>query len=1132
MPSLEEIIHREVESLPSQLARLYSNYALRSSDRPGMPGWNEDEANLRQADGYRLASLGFSLLAEGDRRASAALRRAAEIFEWLSTGEDGDDGTIFSILLYQIAGYPAVARSLSAISSDDSLIAKLSRGEYSTSEAQLIEACGILGSDPKAFQTDSDEYVEFERIFISSAAVLVSYMRWGDMRIEHALAALDDVARYFMLGSDDASWLLARAFATMARRCVESSLRKACEDLIPQLSPAGRRAIERYIRDAYISQKAVAWQSQISGIGALVQNSDFAMCTPTGSGKTTVAEIAIIQALFSGSDSFFAEAGIGQLVIYIVPSRALAREVERRLRLSFADDEAFPVQVVSSYGGADFSPADSWLDSQRGTVIVCTQEKADSLIRSAGGTFLRKLKLMIVDEAHSVLATDSNWERALRLESLIARLRNLSAGTHCRVIALSAVLGDTTGLARWINPDEQREVLADYRSTRQAFGRLTMAASGQLDVQYDMLNGVPLGNAEKFRPNLRQFVPDFPHLADRFSKGPEVQLRALALWVAAHLASLARQESGMVLITVGSHINNYAKDFIGLLDSWSDLPQFFDRERASVDSAYRDAVDSCADYFGIDSYEYRLLERGIVVHHGKLPSRMANAFTRLIESKLARIVVATSTLSEGVNLPFETILFPSLRRGAGIMSAEYIRNVVGRAGRPGVAREGRALVLLGTGKIFKNAARSYREVVDSLSGALAAGKPKSALQVLFNKIYDEWKQVSVDQDFEAFLSWLESTPISEPPSGPLSVDMDCVDQFIISAMAELNGADGIAISTAEAEQRLQNLWRKTFCYAIDAQSKVIDALEARSRHIRREAGDDAELRRIYRTSLGPRSAIKLFEQLEKIRALFDRAYAYTRWNSDVRVAFLSELLEVVDTVPDFSFTAQFENGPHWQDVLLWWLRQGAILPPPDKIGSWYSLANQAFAYQGTWAVGSAMISMMREDITLDLPIAERLHDSGIPWLALWLRDMLALGCLDPVQAYIFGNGYARSRADALSHSGEYYSSCTTVDDSVLDLKSIARWIGERFSRIGNTAEASTTRFYDIKTIATLASESTALHVWPQVLQSDVLWRDASGFPVASSAADDKFDLSWDYMLNVPSGIVTGTPHAAASDSGA
>lgn len=92
------------------------------------------------------------------------------------------------------------------------------------------------------------------------------------------------------------------------------------------------------------------------------------------------------------------------------------------------------------------------------------------------------------------------------------------------------------------------------------------------------------------------------------------------------------------------------------------------------------------------TFELFLLERGIATNHGQMPQRLRRLMVEMIERRICPITVATATLTEGVNLPFDLIFLTSLKRRswdpvaeapivAPFSSAEF-RNLAGRAGRP------------------------------------------------------------------------------------------------------------------------------------------------------------------------------------------------------------------------------------------------------------------------------------------------------------------------------------------------------------------------------------------------------------------------------------------------------------------
>src|SRR5262249_39608291 len=154
-------------------------------------------------------------------------------------------------------------------------------------------------------------------------------------------------------------------------------------------------------------------------------------CTPTGSGKTTVATIAIVQALFATpvNQPDLIVGNASNLVLYLVPSRALAAEVESRLAADLRGLAAEPVVITGLYGGIDWGPTDAWVQADRLTIVVCTFEKADALLRFLGILFLDRIRLIVIDEAHMVEHSNQTITRAsegpsrsLRLEQLGARI--------------------------------------------------------------------------------------------------------------------------------------------------------------------------------------------------------------------------------------------------------------------------------------------------------------------------------------------------------------------------------------------------------------------------------------------------------------------------------------------------------------------------------------------------------------------------------------------------------------------------------------------------------------------------------------------------------------------------------------
>ena len=175
--------------------------------------------------------------------------------------------------------------------------------------------------------------------------------------------------------------------------------------------------------------------AQVKAIDSgLLERKNLLVCTPTASGKTLIAEIAMMQAIYNN---------IGKAV-YIVPLKALASEKYNEFRSKYSN-----VKVALSIGETDSS--DSYLE--KFDLIITVSEKLDSLIRHRA-PWLRHVASVIIDEIH--LMNDPS--RGPTLEVVITLLRTILK--KAQFIALSATIGNPKELAEWMNANL---VIDDWR---------------------------------------------------------------------------------------------------------------------------------------------------------------------------------------------------------------------------------------------------------------------------------------------------------------------------------------------------------------------------------------------------------------------------------------------------------------------------------------------------------------------------------------------------------------------------------------------------------------------------------------------------------------------------------------------
>lgn len=1129
--------------LPARLAALYSQHVLLRNGRAPLEGVGEAEISARLAEAVQLLEASF--LADSRAERETGLRRVGEILEWLAHEALNPTGLPVSLLgaaAYQLAGYPARARSLIESRPDSESDAPLLRALLEADFHRLLRwSVGVAGSEPQTIRERLDAGEARDEAVLghvtevavgqiaSALGVLASSFRWPDeARVDLALEKLDQAAPALRNLVDPYAWLLVRLSAAVARDARDKSLRAALEQISAGAPEEGREALERYVRLSYLSRQALAWPSQRRGFDRLATGESFALCTPTGSGKTRVAEVALLDGLFRRDVT----GGDEPLCLYIVPSRALAAEVESKLsRVLREAGGPRAVTVTSLYGGADWGATEEWLTGEQPTVLICTQEKAEALLRFFGWLLLGRLNVVIVDEAHSIQSDEDVAElqrlesRSLRLEALVASLR--ARRPQARFIAMSAVAQHLEQpLAEWISGEEGADpVTVRYRSTRQVVGRLHFLSSGQTRIEYDVLDGHPL----RLRGALgrRPFVPrPFPaHPGGGRLRGVRQRPATFALWAAIHLASPA-EDGGppqSVLVSVAEGIGDYAMWWLELLDEiWldEDLPTFFEQPSDDADQVlWERTLATSRDLFGEDSREYRLLKHGIVVHHGRMPGRLPALLTRLVERNIVRVVVATSVLSEGVNLPVQTVLLPGMWRWSSErpMSTREFANLAGRAGRPGVATEGQTLVLMpGSPTAMSPLRRDYnRAIAAMVAEPEALEQPQSALAELVSELRRLWSGSEAD-----FLTWLEETAPRDVAEDENTRTLDALDAVLLGALEDPLEAD--------AEDALRTFWRETFAHrAAGEEARLEGYFIRRGEAVADDIYPDSSQRTVlYRTSLPPREATTLLEILPGLLEHLRTGTAYGTWDDHARFTYVARTMDLVSAVPKFGVPGRVgATGAGARDVLGWWLGdpETEATPSVAQISKWHLFLQQEVRYRFTWGLGAALAVAVHDTPAEGLSAGDW-RAADVPWAAVWIKDLLTWGVLDPVAAYLLATGAADTRSQAQARARPYWDTVDSQAGDPLDVSAVRAWAIEQSRPLGVRRRRRNRR---VSVDVSDRFEGEALQAQYRVLpvRSDdgtTRWLDPAGFLLATSEDDDEWYRQTrrnDFVLHPSEGVV-------------
>jgi hypothetical protein len=875
-----------------------------------------------------------------------------------------------------------------------------------------------------------------------------------------------------------------------------------------------------------------------------------------------VAEIAILQRLFVKAQNATG-IQVAPLVMYLVPKRALAAEVEAKLLRTIAPLSKERVVITGLYGGIDWGPTDAWLTSDDRTVLICTYEKAEALIRFLGPLFLGRLALVVLDEAHMVQFDGKDEDlrsaesRALRLESLIARLFVHVPTDQSRVIALSAVAaGMEQSLAKWITGDDAAAPARTlYRSTRQLIGRLQCRPQRRFDIRYDLLDRASLRFAETgeggtpYIPEPFQPCPAAPSFEEG---GPEKRLRPYLFWAAMHLVSPVKASRlHAVLVSIPQKIGGYAQDFLDLLEEWADekgVPVIF---KAPSDERKRDkwkkCLLACEDYFGKESREYRLLVKGIVVHHGKMPGLMARLLVQLVDEGVVHLILATSTLSEGVNLPFEVVLLPTLRRGKKFIAARELANLAGRAGRPGYGTEGRSLVLLPANPKDwgeRQMVQQYEHLIEELEiSPESSDSPtggQSALAHLLALLWGQWQVVSSSKSNAAFLKWLEVTATLRPAGAKpgtaqaegLAETLDALDSVLLAAVVELESLAGAALSPTDLEQRLIEVWSRCYAhYTAAHEASLGEWFVRRGLALTQRIYPSAEQRRrLYRSGLPPRQGSALLALYPQVRDHLKTGSDYTARNSDKRFEFIKATVDLLRTHPRFALAEKVPGKTAWEDILRWWLDPVGPVSTPGatKVSEWYDYVATNFTYRFVWGLG-CMLAIATDEAhggSLEATTLESWDKTGLPWIALWLKEMIVWGTLDPVTAYLLGRGLVGTRSEGASLASEYFKAHAELSsDEQLHPSTIRKWADTLPKASGKETAKKSAFEQHVKLIAKFPEAGERRwRVLPATANGAINWVDPAGFILAVSDSPANWSSesaeSSDFFLDVDASKVS------------
>ena len=455
---------------------------------------------------------------------------------------------------------------------------------------------------------------------------------------------------------------------------------------------------------------------------------------PTGAGKTNIALLTILREInkelknrsYSNISKNFNFFNIKWefKIIYLVPLKALANEIVNKFNTSLK----FLNIVVNEFSG-DVNLSKEQIANTN--LFIGIPEKWDLFTRKNEDIFVN-LKLMIIDEVHLL-----NEDRGRVIECIVARTIRKSEfyQKFIRLVALSATLPNYWQVADFLRVKEGLFAFdASYRATP-----LTMKFFGVKDYK------VP---HEEYKEAENTVVYD-------------------------QIIKYLRKNK-QVLVFVHSRIEtiHFAKEIYRLAETYGDLDYFRSTN-----------LKNNKDYLKLSNQNLQeLVPYGLGFHNAGVLRKDRNIIERLFSNKVINVLVSTSTLAWGVNLPAYCVII----KGVSFYDAEKggntdigildIQQMFGRAGRPQFDKKGVGMIVSPMGKV--------QDFVSLLKNQVDI---ESSLRKFLPDALNAEIAIGTVSNFDDALSWFKLTYLSIRLMGADKIEnVSTVKGMITAALHVLN----------------------------------------------------------------------------------------------------------------------------------------------------------------------------------------------------------------------------------------------------------------------------------------------------------------------------------------------------------
>lgn len=740
---------------------------------------------------------------------------------------------------------------------------------------------------------------------------------------------LDDLLQLISIDGDPSMWWVIRLFRIITDGFTENSLWST----IPPKMGGNNQLVQKYVSAMVFQESPVVelFQAQRVALPKVLNPDGAVVSIPTSSGKTRIAEIAILQSLLQEPDS---------LILYLAPFRSLAYEIEDSLSKTFSP---LGFEVSHLYGGTQFSQLDEMVLADS-NITIATHEKAKAILRS-NTEMKTRIKLVVIDEGHLLGANN----RYVSNEMFLEELRYHVETNEGKMILLSAVLPNSNELAKWITNDSTLNVESKWRPSSERFGLLVFNGNNA--------NITWKGDIESYN---RSFINPFwvqkPRSQYLF---PNNKKQAVA--ATAHKLSLL----GSVLIYVGRQnmVLSQAREVEIAFGTNLEEHEWFNQ------SEWEAFKLACEEAYGEESEILRFANYGILCHHAGLAKEVRMSIEKLMRKGNPKIIIATSTLGQGVNIGVSSVIIANVWiDGKRKLKLNDFWNISGRAGRSFIDREGKILFAVDASKGLwtenrdRELAKTYFDIgnqENAVSGLLKLIEHIFRIAKRSGIEFDQLLQLIAENDFSTF---------KETYVDHVSNLFDLIDDTLLSLnqLFESNTND-------DPSKWIDDYFRKSLAYIQSEHTDAIKGedvilfLKSRNSGVIKMAGDHENWQAFITSSIPLRSGVFIKNEISWVLDILS-VYLDSERNIEDLISLLKDIEIVITSFP----SEQFENIQDECDLDEFrnlWMKGEPLSLISEKD---FKVCNQYFTYSLPWAINGIAKMLMTMELEEEARIFEEL----------------------------------------------------------------------------------------------------------------------------------------------------------------